>query len=218
MIVYAKTDSKASPQKSITAFLVEKNFEGIEAGPKLDKLGMRGSSTSELIFTDCKVPAENVLGKEGKGVFVLMGGLELERVTAAAGSVGLMQAACDIAFKYAHERKQFGQRIGEFQLIQGKMADMLTTMNACRSYLYSVVRACDKKSVSPKDCAGVFLYCSEKAQKVALDAIQILGGNGYINDYPAGRLLRDTVVGTIFGGTAEIRRLVIGRELNKEYK
>jgi isovaleryl-CoA dehydrogenase len=216
--VYAKTDSKAPPQNGITAFLVEKSFEGFQAGPKLDKLGMRGSNTSELIFTDCKVPTSNVLGKEGKGVYVLMGGLELERVTAAAGSIGLMQAACDLSFKYAHERKQFGQKIGEFQLIQGKMADMYTTMNACRSYLYNVAKACDKNSINPKDCAGVFLYSSEKAQKVALDAVQILGGNGYINDYPAGRILRDSIVGTIFGGTTEIRRLVIGRAINKEYK
>jgi isovaleryl-CoA dehydrogenase len=212
LVIYAKTDQK------ITAFLVEKEFDGFKAGPKLDKLGCRGSNTSELIFTDCKVPVENVLGGVGKGVYVLMSGLDLERTTLAGLSIGGMQAACDIAFKYAHERKQFGQRIGEFQLIQGKMADMYTTMNACRSYLYNVARACDNNKTSPKDCAGAILYCAEKAQKIALDAIQILGGNGYINDYPTGRILRDSVLGTLGAGTSEVRRLIIGRALNSEYK
>lgn len=181
-------------------------------------MGHRGSNTGELIFQDCKVPAANVLGAAEKGVYVLMSGLDFERAILAAGSTGMMQAACDVAFKYAHERKQFGQRIGEFQLIQGKMADMYTNLNACRSYLYNVARACDRGQASSKDCAGVILYCAERAQKVALDAIQILGGNGYINDYPVGRYLRDSMLGTIGAGTSEIRRSIIGRSLNAEYK
>lgn len=218
LVVYAKTNLNVSPQHGITAFIVERNFEGFSAGPKLDKLGIRGSSTSELIFQDCKVPAANVLGEEGKGVYVLMSGLDYERMVLAAGPVGLMQAACDIAFEYAHTRKQFNQRIGEFQLLQGKMADMLTTLNACRSYLYNVARACDLGKANSKDCAGVILYCAEKATQVALDAIQILGGNGYINDYPTGRILRDAKLYEIGAGTSEIRRMIIGRALNKEYQ
>lgn len=217
-IVYAKTDSKCSPQHGITAFIVERGFEGFSTGPKLDKLGIRGSSTGELIFQDCKVPAANVLGANNKGVYVLMSGLDYERLVLAGGPVGLMQAACDVAFEYAHSRKQFKQRIGEFQLIQGKMADMYTTLNACRSYLYNVARACDMGKANPKDCAGVILYCAEKATQMGLDAIQILGGNGYINDYPAGRIMRDAKLYEIGAGTSEVRRMVIGRALNKEYK
>ncbi|CAO1363714.1 unnamed protein product [Diamesa serratosioi] len=218
LIVYAKTDTKVSPQHGISAFIVERGYEGFSTGPKLDKLGIRGSSTGELIFEDCKVPAANMLGGEGKGVYVLMSGLDYERMVLAAGPVGLMQASCDVAFEYAHSRKQFNQRIGEFQLLQGKMADMYTTLNACRSYLYNVARACDLGKGNPKDCAGVILYCAEKATQVALDAIQILGGNGYINDYPTGRFLRDAKLYEIGAGTSEIRRMIIGRALNKEYK
>lgn len=218
LVVYAKTNTKVSPQHGITAFIVEKGFNGFSTGPKLDKLGIRGSSTGELIFEDCKVPVENVLGGMEKGVYVLMSGLDYERMVLASGPVGLMQAACDVSFAYAHQRKQFGQRIGEFQLLQGKMADMYTTMNACRSYLYNVARACDNGKANPKDCAGVILYCAEKATKVCLDAIQILGGNGYINDYPTGRLLRDAKLYEIGAGTSEVRRMLIGRALNKEYK
>lgn len=218
LVVYAKTDFKVSPQHGITAFLVEKNFEGFSTGPKLDKLGIRGSGTCELIFEDCKVPAANVLGGLQKGVYVLMSGLDYERMVLAGGPVGLMQAACDVAFEYAHQRKQFGQRIGEFQLLQGKMADMMCTLNACRSYLYNVARACDMGKANAKDCAGVILYCAEKATQVCLDAIQILGGNGYINDYPTGRFLRDAKLYEIGAGTSEVRRMLIGRSLNKEYK
>lgn len=192
-------------------------YLGFTTGPKLDKLGIRGSNTSELIFEDCKVPAKNILGQEGKGVYVLMSGLDLERLVLAAGPVGLMQAACDISFEYAHSRKQFKRRIGEFQLLQGKMADMYTTLNACRSYLYGVARAADAGKVSSKDCAGVILYCAEKATQMGLDAIQILGGNGYINDYPAGRIMRDAKLYEIGAGTSEVRRQLIGKALNKEY-
>lgn len=218
LVVYAKTNPAGPPQHGISAFLVERGFEGFSSGPKLDKLGIRGSSTGELIFQDCKVPAANMLGAEGKGVYVLMSGLDYERMVLAGGPVGLMQAACDVAFEYAHSRKQFNQRIGEFQLLQGKMADMLTTLNACRSYLYNVARACDLGKANPKDCAGVILYCAEKATQVGLDAIQILGGNGYINDYPAGRIMRDAKLYEIGAGTSEVRRMIIGRTLNKEYQ
>jgi isovaleryl-CoA dehydrogenase len=218
LVVYAVTDPTAKkPQHGISAFIVEKNFPGFKAGPKLDKLGIRGSNTSELIFEDCRVPKENLLGMENKGVYVLMSGLDLERLVLAGGPLGLMQACCDIAFSYAHVRKQFNSRIGEFQLIQGKMADMYTTLGACRSYVYNVAKACDNKKVNSKDCAGVILYCAEKATQVALDAIQILGGNGYINDYPTGRLLRDAKLYEIGAGTSEIRRLLIGRAINSEY-
>lgn len=218
LVVYAKTDPSCAPQHGITAFLVEKGFEGFSTGPKLDKLGIRGSSTGELIFQDCKVPAKNVLGQVGKGVYVLMSGLDYERLVLSAGPVGLMQAACDVAFEYAHQRKQFNKRIGEFQLLQGKMADMYTTLAACRSYMYNVARLCDQGRANPKDCAGVILYCAEKATQLGLDAIQILGGNGYINEYPAGRIMRDAKLYEIGAGTSEVRRMVIGRELNKEYK
>lgn len=216
LLVYAKTNTKKK-QHGISAFIVEKGTPGFTTGKKLDKLGMRGSNTCELIFENCKIPRENLVGIENKGVYVLMSGLDLERLVLAAGPVGLMQAACDIAFSYAHIRTQFNKRIGEFQLIQGKMADMYTTLSACRSYLYSVCRACDQNKINSKDCAGVILYTAEKATKVTLDAIQILGGNGYINDYPVGRLMRDAKLYEIGAGTSEIRRLLIGRKLNEEY-
>ncbi|GBN71879.1 Isovaleryl-CoA dehydrogenase, mitochondrial [Araneus ventricosus] len=193
-------------------------MEGFSVGKPLDKLGMRGSPTGELIFEDCKVPAENLLGAEGKGVYVLMSGLDVERLVLAAGPVGIMQACCDVAFDYVHHRKQFGHRIGEFQLIQGKIADMYTTLNACRAYLYSVARAADQGHMNSNACAGVILYCAEKATQMALNAIQCLGGNGYINDYVTGRLLRDAKLFEIGGGTSEIRRMIIGRVLNNEYK
>ncbi|XP_037299583.1 isovaleryl-CoA dehydrogenase, mitochondrial [Manduca sexta] len=218
LVVYAKTDLTSKPQHGITAFLIEKGFPGFTTAQKLDKLGMRGSNTCELVFENCKVPAENILGEKNKGVYVLMSGLDLERLVLAAGPVGLMQAAVDVSFEYAHTRKQFGRNIGEFQLLQGKMADMYTTLSACRSYLYSVAKACDEGHVNSKDCAGVILYCAEKATQVALDAIQILGGNGYINDYPTGRLLRDAKLYEIGAGTSEVRRMLIGRALNNEYK
>ncbi|XP_067139966.1 isovaleryl-CoA dehydrogenase, mitochondrial isoform X1 [Centruroides vittatus] len=217
LFVYARTKQDGQPQHGISAFLIEKGMPGFSIGQKLDKLGMRGSPTAELIFEDCKVPAENLVGEENKGVYVLMSGLDFERLVLAAGPVGIMQACCDITFEYVHDRKQFGKRIGEFQLIQGKLADMYTTLNACRAYLYNVARAADKGHVSSKDCAGVILYCAEKATQVALDAVQCLGGNGYINDYPTGRFLRDAKLYEIGAGTSEVRRLIIGRSLNKEY-
>ncbi|XP_055846699.1 isovaleryl-CoA dehydrogenase, mitochondrial [Episyrphus balteatus] len=217
LIVYAKTATGTADKHAITAFIIETDWEGFSVGKKLDKLGMRGSSTCELIFQDLKVPEKNILGEVNKGVYVLMSGLDYERLVLAAGPVGVMQAACDISFDYAHQRKQKNQLIGEFQLIQGKMADMYTNLSACRSYLYSLARAADLGYKSPKDCAGVILYCAENATKVALDAIQILGGNGYINDYPTGRFLRDAKLYEIGAGTSEIRRWLIGRELNKEY-
>ncbi|KAM3961617.1 isovaleryl coenzyme A dehydrogenase [Aphomia sociella] len=218
LVVYARTDVTKKAQHGITAFLIEKDFPGFSTAQKLDKLGMRGSNTGELVFEDCKVPAANILGTENKGVYVLMSGLDYERLVLAAGPVGLMQAAVDTSFEYAHTRKQFGQYIGEFQLLQGKMADMYTTLSACRSYLYSVARACDEGHVNSKDCAGVILYCAEKGTKIALDAVQILGGNGYINDYPTGRILRDVKLYEIGAGTSEVRRMLIGRALNNEYK
>lgn len=217
LIVYARTNSDVKPQHGISAFIVERGFEGFSNGPKFDKLGMRGSNTSELIFDNCKVPSKNVLGEVDKGVYVLMSGLDYERLVLAAGPVGLMQSACDIAFDYAHQRKQFGRCIGEQQLIQGKLADMFTTLNACRSYLYGVARSCDAGKASSKDCAGVILYCAEAATRLGLDAIQILGGNGYINEYPAGRIMRDAKLYEIGAGTSEIRRMLIGRALNQEY-
>ncbi|CAK1552885.1 unnamed protein product [Leptosia nina] len=218
LVVYAKTDVNTKPQHGITAFLIEKDFPGFSTAQKLDKLGMRGSNTGELVFEDCKVPAENILGELNKGVYVLMSGLDLERLVLAGGPVGLMQAAVDTAFHYAHTRKQFGKNIGEFQLLQGKMADMYTTLSATRCYLYNVAKACDEGHVNSKDCAGVILYSAEKATQIALDAIQILGGNGYINDYPTGRILRDAKLYEIGAGTSEIRRMLIGRALNTEYK
>ncbi|KAJ3021958.1 UNVERIFIED_CONTAM: hypothetical protein HDU68_009370 [Siphonaria sp. JEL0065] len=202
--MYAKTDINAGP-KGITAFLVEKGFKGFTKSPKLDKLGMRGSNTCELVFEDCEVPAENVLGQVGKGVYVLMSGLDMERLVLSAGPLGLMQSALDITIPYVHERKQFGQQVGQFQLIQAKMADMYTKLGASRSYVHTVARAADAGYASPQDCAGVILYAAERATECALDAIQCLGGNGYINDYPAGRLLRDAKLYEIGAGTSEIR-------------
>lgn len=219
LIVYAKTGGKDVPSKhGITAFIVETDWDGFSVAQKLDKMGMRGSSTCELVFQDLKVPVENVLGEVNKGVYVLMSGLDYERLVLAAGPVGLMQAACDVAFDYAHQRKQMNQLIGEFQLLQGKMADMYTSLSACRSYLYSVARSAEAGVRSSKDCAGVILYCAERATQVALDAIQILGGNGYINENPTGRILRDAKLYEIGAGTSEIRRWLIGRQLNQEYK
>ncbi len=217
LVVYAKTDPEAGP-RGITAFLIEKSMTGFSTGKKLDKLGMRGSNTSELIFENCEVPYENVLGEEGKGVNVLMSGLDYERVVLAAGPVGIMASAMDVVVPYIHEREQFGKPIGTFQLMQGKIADMYTTMNACRSYVYAVAKACDKGETTRKDSAGCILYAAEKATQVALDAIQCLGGNGYINDYPTGRLLRDAKLYEIGAGTSEIRRMLIGRELFEETK
>ncbi|KAJ3106126.1 hypothetical protein HDU97_006943 [Phlyctochytrium planicorne] len=216
LIVYAKTDVKAGP-KGITAFLVEKNFKGFSTSPKLDKLGMRGSNTCELVFDNCIVPEENVLGQVGKGVYVLMSGLDYERLVLAAGPLGLMQSCIDVAVPYVHQREQFGKRIGEFQLLQGKIADIYTKLGASRSYVHTVARAADNGYASPKDCAGVILYAAERATECALDAIQCLGGNGYINDYPTGRILRDAKLYEIGAGTSEIRRMLIGREFNKEF-
>ena len=214
-VIYAKTDP-AEEARGITAFLVERDTPGFTHGNKLDKLGMRGSNTSELIFEDAKVPAENILGQENDGVRVLMSGLDYERVVLAGGPLGIMQACLDLVLPYVHERKQFGQPIGEFQLIQAKVADMYTELNVCRSYLYTVARACDRGETTRKDAAGAILYCSDKATKMALEAIQILGGNGYINEYASGRLLRDAKLYEIGAGTQEIRRMLIGRELFKE--
>ncbi|WP_163557339.1 isovaleryl-CoA dehydrogenase [Halomonas sp. NO4] len=215
LVVYAKTDPDAG-SKGITAFIIEKGMAGFSTAQKLDKLGMRGSNTCELVFEDCEVPVENVLGEENRGVKVLMSGLDYERTVLAAGPIGIMQAALDVVVPYVHERKQFDQPIGEFQLVQGKIADMYTTLNACRAYLYSVAAACDRGQTSRKDAAGVILYCAEKATQVALDAIQLLGGNGYINEYPTGRLLRDAKLYEIGAGTSEIRRMLIGREIFNE--
>ncbi|MDI6002694.1 isovaleryl-CoA dehydrogenase [Cobetia marina] len=215
LVVYAKTDPDAG-SKGITAFIIERDFPGFSTAQKLDKLGMRGSNTCELVFQDCQVPAENVLGEVNRGVKVLMRGLDFERTVLAAGPIGIMQACMDIVVPYLHERRQFGQAIGEFQLVQGKIADMYTTLNACRAYLYAVAGACDRGQTSRKDAAGVILYCAEKATQMALDAIQLLGGNGYINEYATGRLLRDAKLYEIGAGTSEIRRMLIGRELFNE--
>ena len=214
-VIYAKTDTSAGP-KGITAFIVERDYPGFSRAQKLDKLGMRGSNTCELVFEDCAVPAENILGKENQGVKVLMSGLDYERTVLAGGCTGIMQACMDVVIPYVHERKQFGQAIGEFQLMQGKLADMYVMLNASRSYLYNVARACDRGETNRKDAAGVILYCAENATKMALEAIQTLGGNGYINDYPTGRLLRDAKLYEIGAGTSEIRRMLIGRELFNE--
>jgi isovaleryl-CoA dehydrogenase len=217
LIVYAKTDPDAGP-RGITAFIIERGFEGFSTAQKLDKLGMRGSDTGELVFQDCEVPSENVLGEEGKGVSVLMSGLDYERAVLSGGPLGIMQACLDTVVPYVHEREQFGQPIGEFQLMQGKLADMYTTANACKAYVYTVARACDKGRVTRKDAAGAILYSAEKATQVALDAIQCLGGNGYINEYPTGRYLRDAKLYEIGAGTSEIRRMLIGREIFEETK
>ena len=215
LVVYAKTDM-AAHQHGITAFLIEKEFAGFSVSPKLDKLGMRGSPTGELVFTDCDVPAENILGGVGGGVAVLMSGLDYERAVLAGGCLGLMQACMDVVVPYVHERKQFGQPIGEFQLMQGKLADMYVTLSSCRAYVYAVGQACDRGEVTRKDAAGAILLAAEKATWMALEAIQALGGMGYINDSPTGRLLRDAKLYEIGAGTSEIRRMLIGRELFKE--
>lgn len=214
-VIYAKTDSNAD-SRGMTAFIVERGFGGFSQAPKLDKLGMRGSNTCELIFEDCEVPAVNILGHEGEGVRVLMSGLDFERTVLSGGPVGIMQACMDIVVPYVHDRKQFGQAIGEFQLMQGKLADMYTVLNASRAYLYAVARACDRGLESRKDAAAVILYTAEQATQCALQAIQALGGNGYINDYDTGRLLRDAKLYEIGAGTSEIRRMLIGRELFSE--
>ncbi|REL27423.1 isovaleryl-CoA dehydrogenase [Thalassotalea euphylliae] len=216
-IIYAKTDVTAG-SKGITAFIVERDFPGFSRHQKLDKLGMRGSNTCELVFENCEVPVENVLGAEGKGVGVLMSGLDYERVVLSGGPLGIMDACMDLVVPYIHDRQQFGQSIGEFQLVQGKVADMYTQMNAAKSYLYMVAQACDRGETTRKDAAGVILYSAELATKMALDAIQLLGGNGYINEFPAGRLLRDAKLYEIGAGTSEIRRMLIGRELFNESK
>ena len=215
MVVYAKTDPERH-SRGITAFIIERSFKGFSVAQKLDKLGMRGSNTGELVFEDVEVPFENVLHEEGRGVEVLMSGLDYERTVLAGGPLGIMAACMDVALPYVHERKQFGQPIGTFQLVQGKLADMYTTMNACRAYVYAVAATCDRKETTRKDAAGCILFAAEKATLMALDAIQLLGGNGYINDYSTGRLLRDAKLYEIGAGTSEIRRWLIGREMMAE--
>ena len=215
LVVYAKTDPGAG-KHGITAFIIEKEMKGFSTSSKLDKMGMRGSNTCELIFSDCEVPEANILGSLNGGVNVLMSGLDYERAVLAAGPIGIMQACMDVVLPYVHDRKQFGQPIGEFQLMQGKLADMYVTMNASKSYVYSVAKACDRGEVTRKDAAGAILYAAERASWMASEAIQCLGGNGYINDYPTGRLLRDAKLYEIGAGTSEIRRMLIGRELFKE--
>jgi isovaleryl-CoA dehydrogenase len=217
LVVYAKTDRTAGA-RGITAFIVEKGMQGFAPAQKLDKLGMRGSDTSELVFTDCEVPAENVLGAVGNGVNVLMSGLDYERVVLAAGPLGIMQACMDVVIPYVHERQQFGQAIGRFQLVQAKLADMYVTMNAAKAYVYAVARACDEGRTTREDAAGAILFAAEKATWMALEAIQCLGGNGYINDFPTGRLLRDAKLYEIGAGTSEIRRMLIGREIFEKTK
>ena len=215
LVIYAKTDPDAG-SRGITAFLVERGFPGFHPSPKLDKLGMRGSSTSELVFDDCEVPEENVLGEEGRGVAVLMSGLDHERLVLTGGPLGIMQSCLDAVVPYVHQREQFGQPIGEFQLIQAKLADMYTSLSACQSYTYAVARAADRGMISRKDAAGCLLFSAERATQIALQAIQTLGGNGYVNEFPVGRLLRDAKLYEIGAGTSEIRRMLIGRELFRE--
>ncbi len=215
LVVYAKTDPNAG-SKGITAFLIERGFKGFKVAQKLDKLGMRGSETGELVFEDCEVPEANVMGPVGAGARILMSGLDYERAVLSAGPTGIMQACLDVVIPYIHDRKQFGQSIGEFQLVQGKLADMYVQMNAAKAYVYAVAKACDRGETARKDAAGAILYAAETATKLALDAIQLLGGNGYINEYPTGRLLRDAKLYEIGAGTSEIRRWLIGRELFNE--
>ncbi len=217
LVVYGKTDPDAGP-RGVTAFLIERGMKGFSTAQKLDKLGMRGSNTCELVFDNCEVPAGNVLGQEGRGVNVLMSGLDYERAVLAGGSLGIMAACLDVVLPYVHERVQFGQPIGEFQFIQGKLADMYTTLNAARAYVYAVAQACDRGETTRKDAAGAILFASENATRIAGDAIQCLGGNGYINDYPTGRLWRDAKLYEIGAGTSEIRRMLIGRELFNQTK
>lgn len=214
-VVYAKTSTHQS-SSGITAFIIERDYPGFSRHQKLDKLGMRGSNTCELVFENCEVPTDNVLGKENQGVTVLMSGLDTERTLLSGGPVGIMQACMDIVLPYIHDRQQFGKPIGEFQLVQGKLADMYAGLNACRAYLYTVAAACDRGESSRKDAAAVILFTAEMATKIALDAIQLLGGNGYMNDFPTGRLLRDAKLYEIGAGTSEIRRMLIGKELFKE--
>jgi len=221
LVVYAKTDTDVVAKHGITTFIIEKGMEGFSTSQKLDKLGMRGSNTCQLNFEDCRVPAENILGGDdliGKGVYVMMSGLDLERLVLAGGPLGLMQSAFENAASYVNTRKQFGQPVGEFQLLQGKIADMYTTMSACRAYVYNVARNCETSTADPKDCAGVILYAAEKATEVSLDAIQCLGGNGYTNDYPVGRIMRDAKLYEIGAGTSEVRRQIIGQAFNKLYR
>jgi isovaleryl-CoA dehydrogenase len=215
LVIYARTELDSGP-RGITAFIVERSYKGFHASPKLDKLGMRGSNTSELVFENCEVPEENVLGPANAGVSVLMSGLDYERVVLSGGPLGIMQACLDVVVPYVHERKQFGQPIGQFQLMQAKLADMYTCLNACRAYVYAVAAACDRGDTTRKDAAGAILYSSERATAMTLDAIQCLGGNGYTNEFPTGRLLRDAKLFEIGGGTSEIRRMLIGRELFNE--
>lgn len=217
LVVYAKTAPEKG-SKGITAFIIEKSFKGFSTHQKLDKFGMRGSDTCELVFEDCEVPDENVLGKVNKGAGVLMSGLDLERLVLSGGPLGLMQAAFDYAVEYVHDRKQFGQPVGTFQLMQAKIADMYTKLNASRAYVYAVAKACDRGQISRRDCAGAILYSTEKAIEVAMDAQQCLGGNGYINEYPVGRILRDSRLYAVGAGTQEIRRMLIGREFNESFK
>ncbi len=216
-VVYAKTNFENKDEEKITAFIVERSFKGLSVSPKLDKLGMRGSNTAELVFSNCEVPLENVLGEINRGTKVLMSGLDYERAVLSGGPLGIMSSCWDIVIPYISERKQFGKPIGTFQLMQGKIADMYTTMNACKSYSYMVAKSCDKGKITREDAAGVLLYSAEKAVWMALEAIQCLGGNGYINDYPVGRLLRDAKLYDIGAGTNEIRRMLIGREIFKKY-
>ncbi|KAJ7735245.1 acyl-CoA dehydrogenase NM domain-like protein [Mycena maculata] len=216
LVVYAKTAPEKKSKAGITAFLIERGFSGFSTSPKLDKFGMRGSDTCELVFEDCMVPEENVLGEVNRGASVLMSGLDLERLVLSGGPLGLMQAAFDYAVEYVHQRKQFGQAIGTFQLMQGKIADMYTNLNASRSYVYAVARACDQGKISRRDCAGAILYSTEKAIEVAIEAMQSLGGNGYINEYPLGRIVRDSRLYAVGAGTQEIRRMLIGREFNEQ--
>jgi len=218
LVVYAKTAKDRKPQHSISAFVIEKGMPGFTTGPKLDKLGMRGSTTCELIFDNCEVPAENMLGSEGKGVYVMLSGLDIERLVLAAGPVGIMQACLDETVPYLHTREAFGSKLGQFQFMQGKMADMYTRLSSCRSYLYNIARAADLGIIDARNCAAVILLCAENATLSALDAVQCLGGNGYINDYPTGRLLRDAKLYEIGAGTSEVRRLVIGRAFNSDFK
>ena len=217
LVVYARTDPSGKPEHGVTTFLIERGMEGFSTMSKLDKLGMRGSNTAELVFEDCKVPASHIMGELNKGIYVLFSGLDIERLLLSGGPLGIMQAVIDLAFPYAHMRKQFNRPIGSFQLLQGKMADMYVELSACRAYVYSVARALDKGHLISKDCAGSILYSAEKCTQMALEGIQILGGNGYINDYPSGRYLRDAKLYEIGAGTQEIRRWLIGRRLNEEY-
>jgi len=217
LVVYAKTEPSANAH-GITTFLVEKGMEGFSTSPKLDKLGMRGSNTCELVFDNCVIPSSNIMGQLNKGVYVLMSGLDFERLVLSAGPLGIMQSVVDHCYPYAFTRKQFDRPIGSFELVQGKLADMHTTLSACRAYVYSIARACDSKNNNPADCAGVILYTAEKATQMAIDGIQIFGGNGYINEYPLGRFLRDAKLYEIGAGTSEVRRMLIGREIEKLYK